>query len=83
MPEGDTAELIASILVTLGGTLASAYLAKKLIDAMDMSKKVRLMKLVKGDPFDLNLLRHGQKRSSLFHPTIRTPTQNVSNKHSS
>ncbi|CBK20123.2 uncharacterized protein [Blastocystis hominis] len=39
MPEGDTAELIASILVTLGGTLASAYLAKKLIDAMDMSKK--------------------------------------------
>ena len=46
MPEGDTAELIASILVTLGGTLASAYLAKKLIDAMDMSKKVRLMRLV-------------------------------------
>lgn len=46
MPEGDTAELIASILVTLGGTLASAYLAKKLIDAMDMSKKVCIARIV-------------------------------------
>lgn len=46
MPEGDTAEIIASLLVTLGGTLASAYLAKKLIDAMDMSKKVYITRIV-------------------------------------
>lgn len=46
MPEGDTAEIIASILVTLGGTLASAYLAKKLIDAMDMSKKVFTTRII-------------------------------------
>ena len=40
MPEGDTADLIISVVVTLIGSIASAYLAKKLIDSLDVSKKV-------------------------------------------
>lgn len=40
MPENNVADLIVSAVIAVAGGALSAYLAKKMIDAMDVSKKV-------------------------------------------
>lgn len=43
MSENNVADLIVSAVIAVAGGALSAYLAKKMIDAMDVSKKVCLL----------------------------------------
>lgn len=43
MSEDNSVELILSILTTIIGGAASVFLVKKMVDALDTNKKVRVM----------------------------------------
>lgn len=42
MSENNVADLIVSAVIAVAGGALSAYLAKKMIDALDVSKKVSI-----------------------------------------